>query len=70
MVEERIPEHLRTLYMVGNPFAGLLESYKNVIVRGEPPSEYALVGIAICLVLFLIGLWYFSRSERKLVKVI
>jgi ABC-type polysaccharide/polyol phosphate export permease len=69
-VEDRIPERLRSLYMLVNPFAGLLESYKNVVVRGMPPSEYALVGVAVCLVLFVIGLWYFSRSEHKLVKAI
>jgi ABC-type polysaccharide/polyol phosphate export permease len=69
-VEDRLPEHLRTLYMVLNPFAGLLESYKNVVVRGMPPSEYALVGVAVCIALFFIGLWYFTRDEHKLVKAI
>jgi ABC-type polysaccharide/polyol phosphate export permease len=69
-VEERIPEGLLRLYMLCNPFAGLLESYKNVVVRGEPPNEYALVGTAVCIVVFLIGLWYFSRSEYKLVKAV
>jgi len=69
-VEERIPERLRTLYMLGNPFAGLLESYKNVLIYGMPPNEYALVGTVVGCVAFVVGLWYFSRSEYKLVKVI
>lgn len=69
-VEDRVPESLTTLYMLGNPFAGLLESYKNVLIRGTPPTEYALVGTAVACVAFLVGLWYFSRSEYKLVKVI
>jgi ABC-type polysaccharide/polyol phosphate export permease len=69
-VRDVVPDRLMTLYMVGNPFAGLLESYKNVVVRGEPPNEFALAGTAICVVLFLIGLWYFARSEYKLVKAI
>jgi len=69
-VEERVPEGLTTLYMLGNPFAGLLESYKNVLIRGIPPTEYALLGTAVACVAFLVGLWYFSRSEHKLVKVI
>jgi len=69
-VEDRVPERFTTLYMLGNPFAGLLESYKNVLVLGTPPTEYALVGTAVCVVLFLIGLWYFSRDEHKLVKSI
>jgi lipopolysaccharide transport system permease protein len=67
---DRVPERLRTLYMVLNPFAGLLESYKNVLILGLPPNEYALVGVGVCLVLFVVGLWYFSREEYRLVKAI
>lgn len=63
-------ERLAMLYMLGNPFAGLLESYKNVVIRGAPPNVYALWGAAVALVVFLIGLWYFSRDEHKLVKAI
>ena len=69
-VEDRVPERLTTLYLVGNPFAGLLESYKNVLIHGTPPTEYALVGTAIACVAFMVGLWYFSRSEHRLVKAI
>jgi len=69
-VTDRVPERLTTLYMVGNPFAGLLESYKNVVIRGTPPTEYALVGTAVAFVALLVGLWYFSRDEYRLVKAI
>jgi lipopolysaccharide transport system permease protein len=69
-VQSVIPERLTTLYMLGNPFAGLLESYKNVLVLGTPPNEYVLVGAAVACVVFVVGLWYFSRSEYKLVKAI
>ena len=63
-------ESLTRLYMLGNPFAGLLESYKNVVVHGLPPNEYALWGAVVACVIFLVGLWYFSRDEYKLVKAI
>jgi len=69
-VADTVPERLTTLYMILNPFAGLLESYKNVLVLGMPPNEYALVGAAVCVVLFVVGLWYFSRNEYRLVKAI
>jgi len=69
-IEGTVPERLRTLYLLGNPFAGLLESYKNVLILGTPPTEYALVGTAVGCVAFLVGLWYFSRDEHKLVKSI
>jgi ABC-type polysaccharide/polyol phosphate export permease len=69
-VNDVVPESLHTLYMILNPFGGLLESYKNVVIRGAPPTEYALVGTVVACVVFLIGLWYFSRDEYKLVKAI
>jgi len=65
-----VPERLITLYMLANPFAGLLESYKNVLILGTPPTEYALAGAVVACVAFLVGLWYFSRNEYRLVKAI
>ena len=69
-IEGVIPGRLITPYMLLNPFAGLMESYKNVVIRGAAPNEYALWGAAIACVVFVIGLWYFSRNEYKLVKSI
>ncbi len=69
-VRDTVPDRLLTPYMVLNPFAGLMESYKNVVIRGEPPNEYLLVGTTAALIALLVGLWYFSREEYKLVKVI
>jgi lipopolysaccharide transport system permease protein len=69
-IEGTVPERLTMLYMLGNPFAGLMESYKNVVIRGAPPNEYALWGAAVAVIAFLVGLWYFSRDEYKLVKSI
>jgi ABC-type polysaccharide/polyol phosphate export permease len=69
-VNDVVPESLYMLYMILNPFAGLLESYKNIVILGLPPTEYALCGAAVACVVFLIGLWYFSRDEYKLVKAI
>jgi len=67
-VGDTVPERLYMLYMLGNPFAGLMESYKNVVIQGVPPNEYALWGAAVAVMAFLAGLWYFSRDEYKLVK--
>jgi len=69
-VADTVPARLTNLYMIVNPFAGLLESYKNILVLGQPPSEYILVGAAVCVALFAIGLWYFSHDEYRLVKAI
>lgn len=68
-VEETVPERYKTVFWL-NPFSALLESYKNILVRGMPPSEYMVVPVAMAIIAFLIGLWYFGREERKLVKAI
>ena len=68
-VSARIPERFETLYML-NPFAALFESYKNILVRGVPPSNYMAVAAAMAVMVFLVGSWYFAREERKLVKAI
>ncbi len=69
-VNERVPERFATLYLLLNPFAGLLESYKNVLIRGEPPSTYLLVAAVVAVAGFVLGLWYFSHDEHKLVKAV
>jgi lipopolysaccharide transport system permease protein len=69
-VQGTIPDRLFGLYMVLNPFAGLLESYKNVLILGTSPNEYVWAGAAVGCVAFIVGLWYFSRDEYKLVKAI
>jgi lipopolysaccharide transport system permease protein len=69
-VGTRIPEHYQRLYYWLNPFAGLMESYKNILVRGEPPSQWVLVAAVVAVVVFFLGFWYFNREERKLAKAI
>jgi lipopolysaccharide transport system permease protein len=69
-VETRIPKSWEPWYKLLNPFAGLLESYKNILVRGSPPSEYVGVAAAMAVVVFVFGFWYFARDEHKLVKAI
>jgi len=68
-VADRIPERFHTIYML-NPFAALFESYKNILVRGMPPSEYMVVPAAMAVIAFFVGSWYFAREEHKLVKAI
>lgn len=67
-VADRIPERLQGLYMILNPFASLFETYKNILVRGKPPSEYLVVATVIALAVMLLGLWLFARKEHDLAK--
>ena len=69
-VGARIPDKYQTLYMFLNPFAGLLESYKNILVRGLPPSEYLGIAVILAIVVLVFGFWYFAREEYKLAKAV
>jgi lipopolysaccharide transport system permease protein len=69
-VEDRIPAKFNTLYMLVNPFAGLMESYKNVLIFGTAPNQYIIIDTLIALIVLIVGLWYFARNENKLVKEI
>ena len=68
-VSGRIPERFEAIYML-NPFAALFESYKNILVRGTSPSEWMVVPVAMAVIAFFVGWWYFAREEHKLVKAI
>ena len=67
-VGDRIPERLQGIYMVLNPFAPLFETYKNIFVRGRPPSGYLAVAAGIAIVVMWLGLWLFESREPALPK--
>lgn len=58
-----VPEQYRTLYML-NPMAGIVESYRQVILRGEAPvlQDLGLAAI-VSVVLFLVSYRIFKRLE-------
>lgn len=65
-----IPERLRMLYML-NPMAGLLDSYRRVILQGQPPvPAYLAVSAAVALLLFAGGYAFFKRSEPSFADMI
>lgn len=59
-----VPEWLRPIYML-NPMAGLIESYRRVILLGQPPVwQHIVLSAIVAIILFLVGYVYFKRSER------
>ena len=57
-----------TIYLIVNPFATLFESYKNILVRGEPPNPYIWVTLAIAIGSLALGACHFARKETTIVK--
>jgi ABC-type polysaccharide/polyol phosphate export permease len=48
-----------------NPFAALFMSYKNILVRGQPPSNYMLVVVPVSIIILIIGFIVFDKKEGK-----
>lgn len=65
-----VPKRFRTLYML-NPMAGLIASYRRVILQGLQPEPRDL-GLAVVVSGFLCvaSYWFFKRVERRFADVI
>jgi lipopolysaccharide transport system permease protein len=57
-----VPERFRTLYFL-NPMAGLLESYRAVLLYQELPGAYLLPAALVSFGVLLAGYWFFKRVE-------
>ena len=58
-----VPENLQPIYML-NPMVGIINSYRDVILYGRPPSmTYLGLSAAISLVTFVVGYRMFKRLE-------
>lgn len=58
-----VPAAFRTVYLL-NPMAGLVDSYRRVLLHGEPPAPEALgFSLFISLLLAAAGYAYFKRAE-------
>jgi lipopolysaccharide transport system permease protein len=65
-----VPERFRTYYML-NPMAGIIESYRNVLVKGIAPDTFYIgVAAAGAVLLFILGYWYFKRIEMTIADVV
>lgn len=65
-----VPEVIRPYYQL-NPMAGLIESYRRVLLHGEPPDfAYLASAAAAALVAVAIAYLVFKRAERTFADVI
>jgi len=65
-----VPGWLRPFYML-NPMAGIIESFRRVMLQGEPPDFTSLgVALAASVVLLAISYVYFKRVEATIADVI
>ena len=65
-----IPERFKAYYLL-NPMTGLIESYRNVLVKGiGPEGLYVGIAAAGAVFLFIVGYLYFKRIEMTFADVI
>lgn len=65
-----VPEGIRPFYML-NPMAGIIQSYRRVILNGEPPILTALaISGLIAIVFLLVGYLLFKRLEVSFADII
>lgn len=64
-----VPEGLRAIYHI-NPMAGIIESYRLVILEGGQPSPYLWMSAAMSVGLFVLGYWLFKRLEFQFADVV
>ena len=54
-----------------NPMAGFIESYRSVLLSGQPPPFYLLgPSILVSTIIFSVGIGLFKKLEGNLVDLI
>jgi lipopolysaccharide transport system permease protein len=64
-----VPPQLRTLYFL-NPMAGIVEAYRDVLLKQTLPGMYLLEAAIISLVTLICGYWFFKRVEFQFADIV
>jgi lipopolysaccharide transport system permease protein len=64
-----VPERFRSIYYL-NPMAGIIESYRAVILYQTIPGYYLLISSGMAGLILLIGYWFFKRVEFQFADVV
>jgi lipopolysaccharide transport system permease protein len=64
-----VPSSLQPFYYF-NPMTGLLESYRDILIRGHLPGSYLVPATIISCAIFLTGYWFFKRVEFKFADIV
>jgi len=64
-----VPENLRPFYAL-NPMVGIIQSYRNVMINGVPPSSEFYISAVVSLLVLALGYWLFKRLEYQFADII
>jgi lipopolysaccharide transport system permease protein len=66
-----VPEQWRLLYSL-NPMVGVIDGFRWAVLAGESPICWPGFGVSlgVTVLLLLVGIWYFRRTERVFADII
>ena len=64
-----VPEHYQWVILL-NPLAGIIEITRAVIAGRSFPWEAFVISSITSVLVLVVGLWYFRRTERRFADVI
>jgi lipopolysaccharide transport system permease protein len=64
-----VPERLQPFYYF-NPMAGVLEAYRDVLLRAQVPGTYLVPSAIVAVALLLFGYWFFKHVEHLFADIV
>lgn len=64
-----VPPWLRAYYFL-NPMAGIIEAYRDILLRGQRPGLYLWVALVLALLCLLLGYRFFKHMELQFADVV
>lgn len=58
------------LFFYMNPIAGVVEGIRWCILGGTSPGQYVYISFVIVLLLFIAGIFYFNKVQRKMADIL
>lgn len=66
----KIPERFRDIYAL-DPMVGVIEGFRSVLLHTQPfPTTWVLIGTAVAVATFVVGLLSFRKMERLFADVV
>lgn len=66
---ERVPDWLRPYYFI-NPMAGIIQSYRDILLQQQIPGSYLFYSLAIAAIILLAGYRFFKKVEFQFADVV
>lgn len=65
-----IPDRFFKL-VLANPLTGLVDSYRKILLQGQPPNLYYLSSSLITgIILLIVGYWFYKRVDKRFADII